>query len=275
MMDFSNYLIVTDLDGTLFDSEQRVPERSLLAIDRFKKHGGRFTFATGRDKLFIDKRFYFLKSLVNAPVITSNGAVIYDYSLDRMLLSVTFERTFIKSLLERVYSKIPTLPIEIYTLNGIYVINPNERLYRRFQKLSEHVTFCPNLTIPESDIIRVAIVDTDKERITEASDYIVKITQDISVELVFSDWFIFEILPHGATKGNGVSKLRDILGCVKVISAGDWDNDISQLKAADVSVCPSNANENVKSFCKYVMCDHNYGLIADVVEYIEKGLFDI
>jgi len=274
-MDFSNYLIVSDLDGTLFNSEQRVPDRSLSAIDRFKKGGGRFTFATGRDKLFIDRRFDFLKGLVNAPVITSNGAVIYDCSCDKMLLSISFEKTFIKSLLESVYSKIPTLPIEIYTLDGIYVINPNERLYKRFQKLADKVTFCSSLTVPDSDVIRVAIVDMDKERIAEASDYITKIAQGTSVELVFSDWFIFEILPHGATKGNGVSRLRDILGQATVISAGDWDNDISQLKAADVAVCPSNANDTVKSICKYVLCDHNEGLIADIVEYIEKGLFDI
>ena len=274
-MDFSGYLIVTDLDGTLFNREQKVPERSIRAIEYFKNNGGHFTFATGRAKMFIDTRFAFLKPLVNAPVILSNGSRIYDYSSEKTIFSTAFDKTDISSLLKKVHSEIPDLPIEIYTRDCVYVINPNERLYKRFSELSQYAHFCDFFEIPNEDIIRIAIVDTDRERIAKASKFITDNSQGLSVELVFSDWFIFEILPHGATKGNGIGKLRNILGNVKVISAGDWNNDISQLKVADIALCPLNANETVKSICNHVLCDCDEGLIADIVEYIEKGLFDI
>ena len=225
--------------------------------------------------MFIDRRFEFLKALVNAPVIMSNGARVYDYSTESVISDITFNKAYISDFLEKIYSKFPDLPMEIYSHDTVTVINPDDRLYKRFEKLSDYAEFSNVLKIPCGDIIRIAIVDHDRNRITNVSEFVTSNTDDACVELVFSEWFIFEILPKGATKGNGINILREQLRGVKIISAGDWNNDISQLLAADIAVCPSNANEFVRDICKYVLCDCDHGLIADIVEYIEKGLFDI
>ena len=42
-------------------------------------------------------------------------------------------------------------------------------------------------------------------------------------------------------------------------------------EAADIAVCPANACDEVKKIADFVLCDHNEGLIADVVAKIESG----
>ena len=48
MKSLKGYLLVSDLDDTLLDSEKRISSRNLEAIRRFTEAGGIFTFVTGR-----------------------------------------------------------------------------------------------------------------------------------------------------------------------------------------------------------------------------------
>ena len=45
---FEGYLLVSDMDGTLLNSEKKISKENLNAIDYFVKEGGTFTVATGR-----------------------------------------------------------------------------------------------------------------------------------------------------------------------------------------------------------------------------------
>ena len=275
-MNFNNYLIVSDLDGTLFNRRQTVPERSVRAIEYFKSNGGTFTVATGRDIRFIDKRFPFIKTLVNAPIVTSNGSQLSDVNSGMLYVDLYHSKELLKRVLIDLEPIYEDATIELYGKDKIYVVHPNEYIYRRFSLLSDYVVYLDSVVIPDDDILRVAIIDHNAERIGSISRAVGKATANDDVELVFSESFIYEILPHGATKGNAVNELRSILGRDKIlICAGDWNNDLSQLAIADIPVCPSNANESVRSFCKYTLCDCDEGIIADIVQSIENGLFDI
>ena len=50
-----------------------------------------------------------------------------------------------------------------------------------------------------------------------------------------------------------------------VYACGDNENDIAMLKKADVSVCPSNAIDEVKAICDMCLCSNNEGVIADLI----------
>ena len=45
----SDWLIVSDIDGTLNNKFRQFPERNRLAIERFVAEGGHFTLASGRN----------------------------------------------------------------------------------------------------------------------------------------------------------------------------------------------------------------------------------
>ena len=47
-MKFKNVLLASDFDGTLADSDGKIPESVISAIKYFMSEGGRFTVCTGR-----------------------------------------------------------------------------------------------------------------------------------------------------------------------------------------------------------------------------------
>ena len=90
-MDYSRYLIVTDLDGTFFGKGARLVEANLQAIERFKAGGGHITAGTGRIPTNIRKGIPTCGELFNAPAITANGAFIYDLTADACLKSTPMD----------------------------------------------------------------------------------------------------------------------------------------------------------------------------------------
>jgi hydroxymethylpyrimidine pyrophosphatase-like HAD family hydrolase len=58
---------------------------------------------------------------------------------------------------------------------------------------------------------------------------------------------------------------------LKTIGVGDYENDLDLMDCADISVCPANAMPEVKQKADHIFCDHNQGVIADIIEALEKG----
>ena len=53
----SDWLIVSDIDGTLNNKLRQLPERNRLAIERFVAEGGHFTLASGRNPQSMERHF--------------------------------------------------------------------------------------------------------------------------------------------------------------------------------------------------------------------------
>ena len=83
----------------------------------------------------------------------------------------------------------------------------------------------------------------------------------------------YEIVPKGASKGNAMLKLAEILGInpAKTISIGDNDNDVSMLKAARIGFAVENASKNAKACADFITVSNNDHAIAKVVEMVDCG----
>ena len=76
---FDGLLMVSDLDATIVyhgEKPLKISEENKQAIRYFQQEGGRFTLGTGRIPCSVAP---FVEGFsLNAPVITFNGAAIYD-----------------------------------------------------------------------------------------------------------------------------------------------------------------------------------------------------
>ena len=75
-MTVKDILLVSDIDGTLIDSQYRIPERNREAIQRWMAQGGGFAIATGRSWESVEKCLGDLR--VNRPCVLANGGLLYD-----------------------------------------------------------------------------------------------------------------------------------------------------------------------------------------------------
>ncbi|MBP3370755.1 MAG: HAD hydrolase family protein [Clostridia bacterium] len=273
MKKFENIVIASDLDGTFFGSTQYLIERNTERIRYFCDNGGHFTFATGRLPLFIRKPIPEPQKYINMPAVMGNGTCIYDYLQNRAVEEHFLDTyaaidiiKYAKQLESEVGSR-ATFP------NGFAVSDmSNSIIKREYERLPD---FMDKRILP---IDEWHTLDLYKANIMGSAECIERLYPVLrekyshAVGVTRSASFMIELVPLGITKAVALKKLVDnyfdrpmTLYCV-----GDYDNDIEMLKLADVSVCPSNANDNVKAICKHCLCSNDEGVIGDLIDLIDS-----
>ena len=75
---YSQWLLVSDIDGTLNNKKRKLPYKNKVAIRRFVDNGGNFTLCSGRNLASLTPHYRNLG--ISTPAICMNGAGIYDFS---------------------------------------------------------------------------------------------------------------------------------------------------------------------------------------------------
>jgi len=263
---FDGVLLVSDFDDTLYDLTYHIPERNIRALEYFVGEGGLFTVATGRARRTFAPQFH--RAPINAPVILSNGAGIYDFKAGQAL-----EETFLLEGAARDLSQVaeafPNLAMEAYFEEGIYVWNPNEITRAHLKKVGCDYVLCHPGQVPEP--WEKAILHQEREVLLQVRDYMMDRWSD-RYDAIFSNHYYLEVTRKGSTKGGMVSKLAEYLHIrpENVYCVGDNQNDLSMLKVSAIPFAPANCAEEVRAWGATVLCHCNEGVVADVVELLDK-----
>ncbi len=274
-MDYSRYLIVTDLDGTFLGKGACLVKRNLQAMERFKAGGGHITAGTGRIPTSIRHDIPDCGILFNAPAVTANGAFIYDLTQDVCLHSTPMNpwlaleaARLVESMSDRVGMRVST---------GRYSLVNRDRLNAAILQ-----DIGGDADAYEGEVLPLSAWNPDhalwyKMVFRGEPEDLARIRP--AVEAAFGDAFeysvssprFFELQKKGCTKATGLGFVADYLEQklghpVITVAVGDQENDLPMLRAADIAACPENAVEGVKAACGVHLCHHDEGCMADLVE---------
>lgn len=271
-MDFSRYLIATDMDGTFFGPGGVRVERNMEAVARFKAGGGLFTVATGRVHVNIRNVIGEPERLLNAPAVMSNGCYLYDFEKKRALQEEMMPPREAGDMIRFVKSHFADVDFRVSTQNSLYVEKTDGYVGQDLHWYDEGVVkICPFEAWPTDDWYKV-VFRQEAERLSELRAALSK---------RFGAYFSFtssgakalEVQSIHCNKAKGLEKLRQYCGKDRIlIACGDFENDMEMLQVADIAICPENAMDAVKAICDHTLCHCKDGLIANIVENIEKGL---
>ncbi|MDD6215066.1 MAG: Cof-type HAD-IIB family hydrolase [Firmicutes bacterium] len=272
MGNFEGILICSDLDETLLTTDKRVSDENKQYIEYFMSEGGKFTFTTGRvprgARLILD---YIVP---NAPIVAFNGAGLYDFARDEMTWG-TYLDEHITAFLEDAEHRFKNIAINICTDENVYFCKINEwsERYRVAEKL-------PPLQIDYHDIPKPwkkALFITEGDHMEEIKQGVRELNFADKFDFVRSSENYFEVLPKGASKGNGMIRLADMLGIEisRTIALGDNENDISMLEAAGVGVAVSNAVDSAKNVADIITVSNNESAVAKIIKDIESGKISV
>ena len=258
-------LLVSDLDGTLVTNRGAIPERNLEAVGRYMSRGGYFAFATGRSVLGTEK--FTARLMPNSPSIVYNGGGIYDFSEKKLLWSKSLPREY-GAIIREAKAAFPDVGIEIYSGGSVYYINRNDytKAHIAFQGISASDMALDALPAVCNKILFCG----DSDRLQELSAHMAQMGTSGFV-YVFSGPIYFEVLPEGISKGVTVRILADLLGVGydRVLSIGDYLNDLEMLAVSALSAAPEDALEEVRCAADVVVGSCEGGAVADFIEYIE------
>ena len=266
---FDGILLCTDLDGTLFSSDGSLSEENKGAIEYFKSEGGSFTFITGRPPLTAGRAISLAKP--NVPIGCFNGGGIYDHMQGEYVFLYELDEAS-RALADAVYENIPEVAVHFYT--------PRQTYFARVNEASERYSLITGLDFPRAHyrdikepIIKMVFASLSGEVIEKTKSFLLSHPLSERFDFIRSEFAFFEMIPKGVDKGQLVDKLAKHLGIDtrRTIAAGDYNNDISMVKAAGVGIAVENAVDELKAVADLITVSCDRHAIREIVRMLDEG----
>ena len=283
-------LIASDMDGTLLNSDHKIPKENIELIKFAQKNGIQFVVATGR--AYYEALPALNDESIKCDVISFNGGIIYDkngniINITPMKLKDLYYTIEILKSLEISY--------QLYTKNTIYTNSietditayidlirangeePNEQHLRqeaRNRLALGHITEVDNIELylnqENNPAIKVIGISNDLEKLKHATELL---SGNDNISVTSSGANNVEIMDKKATKGEALKIVAEIhdINLKNAIAIGDNLNDQAMLDIVEYSIAMKNGNKKLKKTAKFITEKTNSeGGVADSVMKLLK-----
>ncbi|MCL2342100.1 MAG: HAD family hydrolase [Firmicutes bacterium] len=265
-------LYVSDLDGTLLNSNSMITSKTTAVINKIIAKGEFFSYATARS---ISKAKEVTSSLnLITPVITYNGVFLTNPVTNEIILYNHFDNSineYIKILLTE-YNIIPNVYSFINGIEKVSIIpdynNKYKKYYLESRKGDKRLNFVDTIADLYSSEIFSYLCIGEKEVLQSIYDILKNDSRFYPVlqqELYRQEYWL-DIMPKLATKANAALKLKDILKCNKIVAFGDGINDIELFNIADKCYAVENANPELKKIATGIIESNDNDGVAKWLE---------
>ena len=258
-------LIVSDVDGTLVDHTEEIPEDFISLVEQCRQRGIGFCLSTGRTLELA--RPIMEKLGIKSPCVIANGAGICQG--DTYLLSSGLCAEPILEVIRRA---------DRDGLTVTFTDETGERAIRSTDYVKEHQRFggrfLTDLDLEQVDWKRhnfMKIMFMDENRTGAIGNYQKELLtySDLYWVTTYSDMAV-ELGPLNCNKATGIRELARLLDLdmKEVMACGDFMNDLEMIRAAGVGVAVGNAIPEVKEAADYTArASYCYGVMEAIKTY--------
>lgn len=252
-------LYVTDLDGTLLNSNSRISQYSIQTINELVAKGMQFTYATARSLVSASVVAQGLSTTI--PVIAYNGVLIINPATKEVLSSLAFTPKEAEDA-RRTLQTYGANPLVYAYVDGVERVSyradqTNEGIRRYLDMRKGDPRFRPlaeESGLYQGDIFYFTCIAKEEE-LRPLYEIFVKDNRyrcTLQQELYRPEFFL-EIMPKKASKAEAIKKLKEIWHCDKVVSFGDAINDIPMFEISDECYAVGNAVPQLKALATGVI----------------------
>ena len=264
-------LVVADVDGTLLDSEHRLPERVAAAVRASQRHGLAFALATG--KMLRSVRPLIAAMDLRGPQITLNGAALVLAETGEPLAYTPLRPEDRLLAVKTVRAAAPGILITHFLLDDILLDQPDHPLLPVLLAYGEKtITPVPSLLADDlPPAAKILLVGTHPE-LHELRRLVTPVLASrVIVTTTAADFLEFFNL--GAGKGHGLDALLAALDvpAEAVIAIGDGENDIPLFARAGLSVAMSNASPQTRAAADLVIGGADAAGVADFLDELLRA----
>ena len=268
---FENIIIVSDIDGTFLGKGGRLVPENLEAIEYFKKEGGSFTVATGREHFLVPPSIPNLDSVCNIPLIACNGAYMYDLQREEIVLEEFLPEPEVSRIAEAALAHSPDVFMRI-TCEGCYLMEKDvSSIHTWLKPWQDRVRLLPYTEMPHGRWHKIAWTGSPEE-LTALRPVVDENLRGGCVSMLACPT-ILELQSAKGTKGAMLSRLKSLIGKenAQLWAIGDYENDYLMLKMADRCAMPANGIGKLREIPGIVtVCGHDEGAIAGLIRHIER-----
>lgn len=255
-------VVATDLDGTLLRGDLTVSDRTRRALDLVAASGARHLVVTGRPAAACGE---LLEAIGYTGIaVCGQGAQLYDADEGRLLSSASLDRELARSVVERIEAVLGRLELGVVT-------SPPESRFKVTPGFGERVRHGWDVTADRDLLWHAPLDKLVLHHRTVGDDELTETARRLcgdEVTIVHSVQGMVEVLPHGITKGTGVARALELLGCsgAETVAFGDMPNDIPLLGLAGHAVAVANAHPALRAVADEIAPSNDADGVASVVE---------
>lgn len=238
-------LVALDMDGTLLDSQKRIPndfEDWVLSHPEIKT-----VIASGRQ--YWSLLNLFPKCRDSLSFSAENGALVFDQGKCIYRNSVSQEITL--SLIDE-FTALPGFAPILCGAKSAYMLGEREEylqeasLYYAHLQILDDLRQCPEI----SSLVKFALYCKDDIAAHKVS--LLTIPKGMKSVVSGTDWI--DIGNEDVNKGTGIKQLASLYGIPKesCMAFGDYMNDYEMLLAAGESYCMANGTPELKKIAKHI-----------------------
>lgn len=246
-MDLSKVkLVVTDMDGTLLNSNHEVSSKFFMLFKELKKNNIHFIAASGRQYYSIVDKLDAIKDDIT--IIAENGAFAMQgenelftsgLSLGNVLKTIQLLRT------------VKNTHIVLCGKKAAYIETKDEKFVSMFQQYYAKYKIVDDLTkLTDDTFFKIAAYHFDSSE-TYILPYVKQLENEMQVIISGQNWL--DISHNNANKGFALNMLQKKLNISEeeTMVFGDYNNDLKMLELANFSYAMENAHPNVKKIANY------------------------
>lgn len=274
-------LYLSDLDGTLFNREKKITDKSVQILNQCIDSGMKFSIATARMPYGCDYRLENLH--LQIPGILTNGVFLYDFREKRYVSAETIEFSAVQQTLDILKENGLSCFLYMYREDGIHIFYGDESLKSQTQYYSERaLTQCAEVSysadlleeLEKGQAVYIAYTG-EKARLQPVCgrlDHIEGINYSFYLN-IYNGAYCLEAYSDRASKQEALKRLKEYTGCDEVVVFGDNWNDVPMIEIADRSYAPENALEEIKKMTTGVIggCDDDGVAGFLMKEWAKKG----
>ncbi len=258
-------LIATDMDGTLLNSKNQLPDGFYQILHRLVNKGVYFAIASGRQYQTLQNNFSLVKEQLI--FIAENGAIVMQN--DRELFSCGMDKKDVADIISDV-RKLEDCDIVLCGKRSAYVetLNPDfEAEVRKYYHSCEKVQ---DLLEIEDDILKVAVYDYVGSEEHSYKVLYPKWGRTANVIVSGKHWMDFG--RPDTDKGTALKHLKKVLDVtdMETLVFGDYFNDVPMMECAYYSYAMENAPQGVKSKARFIAPSNTEDGVLKVICSLEK-----
>ncbi|MBC7000638.1 HAD family hydrolase [Cytophaga sp. FL35] len=245
-MDLSSIkMVVTDMDGTLLNSNHEVSKEFFRLFEQLKERGIIFVAASGRQYHSIIDKLYPIKD--DIIVIAENGG--FAKQKDEVLVSTPLSQDSKQEVL-KILESVENIHPVLCGSQKAYIRNDSTEFEDKLKEYYTEYELLENLSDFNGEILKIAIyhhVSSEKY----IYPFVSHLEGKLKVKVSGENWV--DVSSPNAHKGFALKKVQE-MNDVKpheTMVFGDYNNDLEMLALADFSFAMENAHPNVLQAANY------------------------
>lgn len=258
-------LVVSDMDGTLLDSNANLPPNFYELWERMQKHNIVFCAASGRQIHNMKIKFPVPSIMEKIYFVAENGA--YATHKNTELIELTLQKEDVIKF-RKIALKIPDTYIVLSGKKYAYIENCEPAFLEKLKSYSGHLLESNDISkIDDDSLFKFTICDL-KNPLHNSLPHFTQFRENFQVECSGTKWM--DITRKEATKANAIKFIQQKLNISpkETIVFGDYFNDLQMLKDCPNSYAMTNAPQTIKDACKHIAPSNENGGVAIILDKI-------